>query len=534
MRRMKIVTAEQMRRIDERTASDHGVSAASLMDNAGRAIAEALIALYPACREARPLILCGKGNNGGDGITAARYLRSEGVESRVVLLASRSALKGAAADHLRRAIEAGVKVEECPDAKGWPDIAAGLDRRPVVVDAILGTGLKGPARDLAALAIADINMCEAPVVSVDIPSGLNGDVGTLVGPAVRADDTIALACPKIAHVFPPASFLAGRLHIVDIGIPAAVIEAEEIALNLITDEDVWSLVPLREPDTHKGDFGHLLVIAGSTGKSGAAGLVCRAALRAGAGLVTAATTAAAQPILAGHVMEAMTEALPESRGAIGMAAMPILRDLMRRSDVLAIGPGLTTEEETCRLVREIVSTTPLPVILDADGVNAFAGRAADLRREDRVLILTPHPGEMARLAGGPDAGLTTRDIQADRVGHARRFARDHHCYLVLKGYRTVVADPGGEIWINSTGNPGMATAGSGDALTGILAALVAQGLAPLEACLLGVFLHGAAGDLAAADRGEISMCAGDLIEHLPGAFARLVPSPPSPEPDAAC
>jgi len=527
---MKILTAQQMRRIDERAMKEHGLASAELMDRAGAAVAERLLRVLPAIREMGPLILCGKGNNGGDGLALAQHLMvEEGIVSRVVLLGTRDRLSPTSTIHLQKALEAGIEVEEAASDEAWDRIADALEEYEVIVDALLGTGLKGPARDLYARVIADLNDCAAIVVSLDIPSGLSGDTGAIEGPAVHADHTIALACPKIAHVFPPAALLAGRMHVVDIGIPDEAIQAEEVTLNLTTREDVWPLLEPRHPESHKGDFGRLLVIGGSLGRSGAAALVAHAALRSGAGLVTAATTASAQPILAGHLPEMMTEALPENQGAVALAALPIVRDLMQRADVIALGPGLSTSEETMQFVRGVVAETGHPVVLDADGLNAFAGRAADLTRGDRLLILTPHPGEMARLLTTESKKVTAEQVQADRVTIARDFARAHGCYLVLKGYRTVVASPDGEIWINPTGNPGMATAGSGDVLAGVIAGLLGQGLSPLDACRVGVFLHGLAGDLAAEEVGEVPLMAGDLIAWLPAAFEEVADAPDDEE-----
>ena len=512
-----------MRRIDDRAERQFGVTSQTLMDNAGRAVADTLLRLYPGLRDMRPLVVCGKGNNGGDGIATARHLASRGIASRVVLLSPASELSGAAAAHLELARRDGILVEEAPDEPAWSKVAPELASHRLILDAVLGTGLDGPARGLARRVIGNLVQASCPVVALDIPSGLSGSSGDIPGPAVRAEHTIALASPKIPHVFEPACHLVGNLHMVDIGIPPEAIEAEGADLNLIGEHEVACLVPAREPASHKGDYGRLLVVAGSLGKTGAAGMVCLAALRSGAGLVTAATAASAQPILAGHLMEAMTVALPEtSAGAISRAATPILVELMQASDVLVVGPGLTAGEETAKLVREIVSESALPVVLDADGLNAYAGRSGELKGEERVLILTPHPGEMARLLSAASGQTrSAAQVQEDRVGLARAFAREHSCYLVLKGHLTVVAEPSGQAWINPTGNPGMATGGSGDVLTGVLAGLLGQGLSPLEACLLGVFAHGLAGDMAAADYGETSLMARDLIEYLPEAFLRL-------------
>ncbi len=520
---MKILTAEQMRRVDQRAETSFGVSSKILMDNAGRSVVDALQSLYPDLKGDSLLIVCGKGNNGGDGIAAARYLRSRGLTPRVVLLARRSTLEGPAAHHLKKTLEDGLVVEEVPDEETWAGVAGQLSRYTVILEAVLGTGLTGAARGLPARVIQDLNSAEVDVVSLDIPSGLSGDSGGVPGPAVCADHTIALACPKLPHLLEPAATLVGNLHVVDIGIPAEALEAEPVELNLIDESEVSAMMPVREADSHKGDYGRVLVLAGSLGKAGAAAMVGRAALRAGAGLVTAATSTSAQPILAAQVIEMMTEALPQTHdGALSRAAAPFLRDLMRAADVLAVGPGLTTSPETVSLVREIVGETSLPVVLDADGINAFAGAAGELKGDARVLILTPHPGEMARLLSGPGGKkVAAAEVQADRIGIARSFARGHDCYLVLKGHRTLIAEPSGQVWINPTGNPGMATGGSGDVLTGILAGLLAQGLSPLEACLLGVYAHGLAGDLAAADVGETSLMARDIIDYLAEAFLQL-------------
>ncbi len=523
MRAMKILTAAQMRRVDRRAERDLGVSSETLMDNAGRAVARALLEVQPGLDRLDPLILCGKGNNGGDGITAARHLKERGVAARVVLLARLSEIGGPAVAHLKRALAAGISVEEVPDEAAWTRARPGLARHRLIVDAVLGTGLNGPARGLAAHVIEAINGAEAVVVALDVPSGLSGDSAGIPGPSVRAHHTIALAFPKLPHVLPPAADLVGLLRVVDIGIPAEAVEAEAVDLNLIDEQEAASFLPPREPDSHKGDYGRLLVVGGSRGKSGAAAMVGLAALRSGAGLVTAASAASAQPILAAQVVEMMTEPLPETRaGALARSAAEPLRALLESNEVLAMGPGLTSGTETAALVREVVATTTLPIVLDADGLNAFAGAAEELKGDARVLILTPHPGEMARLLGpGPDGPATAARVQQDRVGVARAFAIEHACYLVLKGHRSVVAEPGGQVWINPTGNPGMATAGSGDVLTGVLAGLLSQGVPPLEACLLGVYAHGLAGDLAASERGEIAMIARDLIDHLPAAFLRL-------------
>lgn len=519
---MHIVTARQMATIDERCESEFGVTTSTLMDNAGQAVATALMRLYPELAVRNLVILCGKGNNGGDGIAAARHLKTRGIPARVVLLAGEKPKAGPAAAQRQRASQDGIVIEEITSEAAWSEVAASLPHHGLILDALLGTGLTGPARGLSARAIDDVNGSGVEVIALDIPSGLSGDTAAIPGPAVHASQTIALACPKIPHVFGPGASLVGRLHVAEIGIPREAMESPELWLNLIDESDVAPLVPVRELDSHKGEYGRVLVVGGSLPKSGAAALTCHAALRSGAGLVTAATSRSAQPILAGHLMEMMTEGLAETpAGALSHAALAELTRLAGASDLLAVGPGLTDDPETAALVRELIRSTSLPIVLDADGINAYAGRAAELGGDSRVLILTPHPGEMARLLSREGSPVTTAQVQADRVGTARSFAIEHACYLVLKGHKTVVAGPDGEVWVNDTGNPGMATAGSGDVLTGVLAALLGAGLSPLAACIVGVHAHGLAGDLAAAEYGETSLVARDIIEYLPDAFGQL-------------
>jgi NAD(P)H-hydrate epimerase len=366
------------------------------------------------------------------------------------------------------------------------------------------------------------------VVSVDVPSGLSGETYEIPGSCIRADHTVTFVRPKLPHVFPPAAEMCGRLHIVDIGVPNEAVAAEKSNLDLLQPEELAPLLPKRRPDSHKGDYGHALVVAGSRGKGGAARLAALGALRAGCGLVTAAVPHGLQAGFVSRAMEVMTEGLPETaEGTLAESGIPRLLALLDGKQAVAIGPGLTTHPESKSLVRELVRRARVPLVLDADGVNAFAGEQGTLSGRKRPLVLTPHPGEMGRLLG-----ISTRDVQARRLDLAREFARGHHCYLVLKGYRSLIATPGGTVHVNPTGNPGMATGGSGDVLTGLLVGLLAQGIDPSAAVRLGVYLHGLAGDLAAEEVGEAPLIARDILQHFPAALQRLKPPRASERSDA--
>jgi ADP-dependent NAD(P)H-hydrate dehydratase / NAD(P)H-hydrate epimerase len=510
---MEILTAAEMRRVDERATSAYGIPSLTLMEAAGRGVAEALVREIPGLAGRRVIVLCGKGNNGGDGLVAARHLRELGVRSRVLVLSGAAELANDAALNFARALESGVELEVCEDETALTRRPLELDAETVVVDALLGTGVKGPARGLIARAIDAINASPATIVAVDLPSGADADSGTLPGITVRAHRTLTLCRPKPCLVLEPAASHAGNFEVVDIGIPDEAIAEEAATLHWCDAALASRLMPPRPLDAHKGSLGHVLVVAGSPGKSGAAILAGRAALRSGAGLVTIATPRSIQSIVAAAQAELMTEPLPEARGG-GLsrtAAKAVLR-LAASRDALVFGPGLGVEPGTRSTVLAVLAGRTVPAVLDADGLNAFA---ADRRPRARIrggrhpLVLTPHPGEAARLLG-----TTAASIQADRLGHARRLAAETGAIVVLKGRRTIVAQPGGTASFNSTGNPGMATAGTGDALSGILGALLARGLSAFDAARLGTYVHGAAGDLAAARIGEDGLIAGDLIDAL--------------------
>jgi NAD(P)H-hydrate epimerase len=516
---VEIPTSQQMRRIDRRATARFGVPAIVLMENAGLRMLEALQRIDGDLSSRRLLLLCGKGNNGGDTFVLARHLHNRGIPFAALLFGRRREVRGSAGVNLRALERLGEAPREVTGRGEWKACRGLLESCDLIVDGILGTGLSRPVQGFLASVIEEVNQARALVVAVDVPSGLSGDTQEIPGPCVRADHTVTFVRPKLPHVLPPAEQMCGRVQIADIGLPHEAVVAEGIDLDLLQAEELAALIPKRRPDSHKGDYGHALVIAGSRGKGGAARLAALGALRAGSGLVTAAVPGGLQSGFVSRAMEVMTEGLPETAdGTLAESGLTRLLALLEGKHAIAIGPGLTTHPETRRLVREVVRRARVPVVLDADGVNAFVGEETALSGRKRPLVLTPHPGEMGRLLG-----TSGRDVQSRRLSLAREFARRHRCHLVLKGYRSLLATPGGMVHVNPTGNPGMATGGSGDVLTGLLVGLLAQGIEMSAAARLAVYLHGLAGDLAAAEVGEAPLIARDILQHFPAALLRLKP-----------
>lgn len=518
---MKIVTAAEMREIDRATSERFGVPSLTLMENAGSAVARHVVEHY---RDAhRIVVFCGKGNNGGDGFVAARKLHEMGKSVQVLLLADPAELKGDAAVMYGKLPIAATIVRTSDDLKsGRVQAALAGD---LYLDAILGTGFRAPMSGLYADAIAILNNRSAPVVAVDIPSGANADAMTpQQGTIARADSIVTFTAPRPAHVF--CELAKGATVVAPIGSPDEAI-ISSLRLNLITAYDFSALIAARRAESNKGNYGHVLIVGGSVGKAGAAAMAGMAALRAGAGLSTVATPRSVLATVAGFHAEVMTEPLPETdAGTIATSAGVRIDELLKSMTVAAIGPGISRDSHTATLVRSLVSSQRIPMVVDADGLNAFEGRTNELNGQGRTLVITPHPGEMARLAG-----CSIADVQKDRLGVARRFAREHELIVVLKGNRTLVVGPDGEAWVNMTGNPGMSTGGTGDILTGMVAAMIAQNTraakdgAPnatsvVAAVCAAVHLHGLAGDVIREQVGEHSMVATDLLKGLPGAFQR--------------
>jgi len=513
---MRVLNGSQMRDADRRTIEEIGIPSLVLMENAGRQAAAAMEAVYSDLLDRQIAVLCGRGNNGGDGFVIARTLVQRGADVAVFLIGRVADVRGDARVNLEILGRLGVTVVEIADSQAWELHFSEVRDCTLIVDAIFGTGLKTAVSGLIESVIADVNASDIPVVAIDLPSGLSADSADPIGPSIEAALTITLAAPKIPLVLPPAELRAGDIVIADIGIPDEILEGVDGPhLELLTRPAMRELITPRSPDSHKGDFGRVLIVAGSPGKTGAAHLAATGSLRSGAGLVTVATAAAAQSTIAAMAPEYMTEAIaPDGDGLDPDEAERVI-ELAR--DVLAIGPGLGQGHGTREFVRRIVDRATMPLVVDADALNAFTGAPDRLAgREGRDVIITPHPGEMGRLVG-----MSTDEVQASRLDVARNFAATHHVYVVLKGHRTLIATPDKKVFINPTGNPGMASGGTGDVLTGMIAAWLAQLLDAEAACKLAVYLHGMAGDLAEADEGEVAMTAGDLVRHLGDAFLEL-------------
>jgi hydroxyethylthiazole kinase-like uncharacterized protein yjeF len=514
---MRVLNARQMRAVDRQTIDELGLPSIVLMENAGRQVVAAMETLIDDLSSRRLAVLCGTGSNGGDGFVVARTLHQRGIDVAVYVIGSLGDVRGDARINLDVIGRLGISIVEVADAQAWELHGSQVTGAEVIVDAMFGTGLSRALSGLHETVVADVNGAGATVVAIDLPSGLSADTAELIGPVLEADVTVTLGAPKVPLVLPPAEHVAGDVVIADIGIPAAAVDqVEGPQLHLLTRDAVRALIEPRAPDTHKGDCGRVLVVGGSRGKTGAAVLCARGALRSGAGLVTVATPASGQPIVAAQGVEYMTVALDEtSDGTCDLAAVEQV--LGFDADVVAIGPGLGTGAAVGAFVREVLARCEQPLVVDADALNACAGDAGVLRgREGRPVVITPHPGEMARLLG-----CTVADVQANRVGLATELATTHGLFVVLKGYRTVIATPSGTVYVNPTGSPGLATGGTGDVLTGMTAAWLAQLLDPEAACRLAVYVHGAAGELSDADEGEVSMTAGDVAAHIGEALLEL-------------
>lgn len=518
----KILTAAQMREIDRLTIEERGVPSLVLMENAGLRVHEFLAEKYSPLSAQRIVILCGKGNNGGDGLVVARRLVVNGLSGglQVVLFGDPERLKGNAAANYKMLRAVDFEPIVVDDSEGWRQLRPKLLPATIVLDSLLGTGLRGPAEGLFLEVIRDLNenFQHAEVVAVDMPSGLPSDSGEPLGEAVHAAHTITFTAPKVSQIFPPNCEAAGNLRVAAIGTAPSLLESNpDLKLSLAEPADFAPLFAPRDRSAHKGDFGHVLVIGGSRATPGAVLMAGTSALRAGAGLVTVATAESAAAAAVSHTPELMTLPVPEADDG-SMPADAFQPSWTERATVVALGPGIGTKPANQELVRRIVRETALPMVVDADGLTALASDESDWGGDGRVLVLTPHPGEMSRLTG-----LTTSEIQKRRVEIAREFAQRRGVCLVLKGYRTLTATPDGRVLVNPTGTPGMASAGSGDILTGMIAGLLAQFTAapPELVVAAAVYLHGLAAELAAGQEGEQSMLATDILNCLPRAIREL-------------
>ncbi|MBN1350912.1 NAD(P)H-hydrate dehydratase [candidate division KSB1 bacterium] len=507
---LPVVKASEMAEMDRKTIQELGIPGITLMENAGLGVVREIERISGCLRNKCILIFCGKGNNGGDGYVVARHLLNRGANVETYLIGEKAQLKGDALincqilESMRHRIIEIATVEQLPDAKD----------ADLLVDGLLGTGVIGPVKGLMADVIKFMNNCNAPVVAIDLPSGMEADTGAVKGECIRAVCTVTMALLKRGLLFSPGREFAGKVVPVDISMPLFVIKESKPGTFLIERRDVAQMLPDRAPNAYKNACGCALALAGSVGLSGAAALTSLAILRAGAGMAILGTPESLNPIYEQKLTEVMTKPLPETENhTLSLAAKTGIEELLDWADVLAVGPGLGSHEQTTRLVHWILKSVNKPIVLDADGLNACKGNMAVIREASGSVVLTPHPGELSRIIG-----LAIKDIITDPIEIARKYARELNAVLVIKGAPTVTASPDGEVIINSTGNAGMATAGSGDVLTGIIAGLLAQGMSTKSAAIAGVYLHGAAGDIAARKRTQAGMIAGDILDAIPRAL----------------
>ena len=509
---MKVATAEQMQELDRKAIETYRIPGIVLMENAGRGAAEVISNAFPDIQNKRIAIIAGKGNNGGDGFVIARHLLNHGISVKIFLLTDPNALRGDSEINYHIFSRMKGEVIPVPSSKDYQKLKKDLERFDLFVDGIFGTGLDAEVRGYYREVIDHLNTLQKPIVAIDIPSGLDANTGKPLGTAIRASLTVTFGLPKVGHLIAPGSDYVGDLKVIDISIPKRLVEEEKIQTHLLENEEIrrWLSAP-RRPDTHKGDYGHLLVIAGSVGKTGAAAMASEAALRMGAGLVTLAIPKSLNAIMAVKLTEVMTEPLPETpKQTLSLRAFNSILRLCENKKAVIIGPGIGTFKETQSLVLKLIKTLNLPIVLDADGLTALATQPKILPTGNHSLILTPHPGEMARLIQS-----TVKDVQEDRIGICRNFSQSRQVHLILKGHRTLITTPKGEVFINPTGNPGMASGGTGDVLTGMIGGLISQGFEILPSLQIAVYLHGLAGDKVISEKGEKSLVATDIIQKIP-------------------
>ena len=499
---MKILSAEQMRNVDRRTSERFGVPSIVLMENAALAVVDAIVEHYPDAD--RVAIICGLGQNGGDGFAVARHLENRGVVPVVLVIGDRTGIKGDALTNFTICERLGIPIYEVRESDAVETALAHAADADLVVDAIFGTGLNRPPSGVHADVIRGIAELRIPVLAIDLPSGANASSGVPFEPCLQAEVTVTFAAPKLCHVFEPAALYCGEVIVADISIPEIAIGDEGVTLAMITPKDVQPHVAPRLAATHKGTYGHVAMIAGSPGRSGAAVMCARGAIRMGAGLVTVMTDSDTAKLVHAGSIESMT-----------WSGSDLTEFLSNKSAVL-IGPGLADDEASYERVRATVAATGLPAIIDASALNAFAERAGDLNPHGLPRVITPHPGELARLLG-----TDTKSIADDRISAARDAARISNCVVVVKGHQTLVAEPDGHVYVNPTGNPGMATGGMGDVLAGMIAALLARDTDPLDAACAAVYLHGLAGDILRDEFGDTGLAAAELADRIPAAIQKV-------------
>jgi len=514
---MKVLNSTQMRSVDKKAIDGLGIIGPILMENAGAEISRAITKRFPQIGNKSVSIICGKGNNGGDGFVVARHLFNKGCRPSIILLAKKEDLRGDAELNGRIADKMGLPITEVADEKKWENVRGKIMDSDIIVDAIFGTGLTKPVRGRYIKVIEDINQSDSYKVAVDIPSGISSDRFQLIGPCIKANLTVTMAAPKIPHVFPPAEEYMGELVIADISAPSFLFDDESLPMEFVEKESLMPYFRKRENNAHKGTYGHLFILSGSLGKTGAAAMAGKAALEMGAGLVTVGTPQSCLPIVARSMMELMTEALPEtSEWTLSEKALEKTKDLLKGKDAVLIGPGISTHESTSRFIMSLLPSIKVPALLDADALNILSSDPEILKSISSPVVVTPHPGEFARMVR-----TSTKEVVEKKLDLAPEFAHEYGVYVVLKGYRTIVATPDKKIFINPTGNPGMASGGSGDVLSGMIASSIMQGEDFLKAVLASVYVHGLSGDMAVKKIGEKSLVAGDIINFLSQAVMEM-------------
>ena len=517
---MWLVTAEEMRRLDRATIEGGHASGEALMERAGAGVVEAMERRYGPSLGLRVLVLCGTGNNGGDGLVAARHLRARGAEVHVGVLGDHARIRGEALIHLDRLTASGFAVASITTDDELVRLLASRDRWDFALDALLGTGARGEPEGLLADAVQRLRQLDDAgtyVVALDLPTGVHADSGAIARRAVRADLTVTFGCPKRGHFLYPGRAFVGTLEVADIGLDPHALETMSIPVHLATAAAMAALLPARDPRAHKNSVGRVVVVGGSTGLTGAVALAARAALRSGAGTVQAAIPRSLNDVLEVKLTEEMTLPMPETaERTLALAALEPLLARAGQAEVIALGSGLSRHRDAAELVRRVVAECDRPLVIDADGLNAFEGHTEALLSAPAPRVLTPHLGEMRRLTG-----VDTEALEANRIDVTREWAQRWRSVLVLKGAPTVIGAPDGRATVIPTGNPGMATAGMGDVLTGAIAALIAQGLTPYDAARLGAYAHGMAGDRVAGEKGQYGLVAGDVVEALPLALLTL-------------
>ncbi|MDD3890086.1 MAG: NAD(P)H-hydrate dehydratase [Syntrophomonadaceae bacterium] len=514
---MKLLRADEMKEIDRRASSDFAIPSIVLMENAGIRTVEIADDLLGDPQEKSVVVIAGKGNNGGDGLVIARHLINSGASVTTFLMSDADALTPDSYTNYQILSKMTEDIYPLCKEEDLDKLMTTVLTADLLIDAMYGIGLKGSLNEFDSAIVKIINWSNVPVIAVDIPSGVEADTGKVHGEAVIASHTVTFALPKIGLILEPGKNCAGTLSVADISIPAQLLQDSNLQNNLIDESMVKSMIKPRLPESHKGTYGHVLVLGGSQGLTGAVIMASHAALRSGAGTVTAALPESLVPAVTAGLVEVMTAPLPETRqAAIAIEALPAIGNLLGTASVCTVGPGMSRYPEANAILRFVLESSGIPVVIDADGLNALEGDIAVLKDRQIPVVLTPHPGEMARLTG-----TTIDEVQSNRIEFAREYARQWGVTLVLKGNKTVIANSSGDTYVNITGNPGMATAGSGDVLCGIISGLIAQGLKPQDAAIAGVYLHGLAGDQAAELIGARGLVAGDLINNLPGVMARL-------------